>query len=70
MDEFFELRLEATLSVDGQLHLSMFLTDRQGQWFLLEDWTAEDHQEANEAKCAALDMISDWLTFSGHLIPA
>jgi hypothetical protein len=70
VDRFYEIRIEATVSGAEQLHLAMFATDERGQWFLLDDWTADDRQERNEAKADALDMVQTWLCFSGALLPA
>jgi hypothetical protein len=66
----FELRLELTTTEAEQCHLAMFATDEHGQWSLLEDWTADDRQEATTALGEASTMVDSWLAFGGRLLPA
>jgi hypothetical protein len=70
MSVLFEFRIEATVSEAEQLHLAVFATDEHGQWVFLDNWTGDDHQEVQEAKASALDMVTTWLAFSGALLPA
>lgn len=69
MDTFHELRLELSVTPANQAHLALFVTDRDGQWFLLEDWTAEPTCR-NVVVDEASSMVSDWLAFGGQLLPA
>lgn len=70
MSKLHELRLELTTTEAEQLHLAMFATDEHGQWLLLDDWTADNRPEADQAIAEAAQMVDGWLTFGGAIIPA
>lgn len=70
MDTHHELRLELAAAGDELIHVSLFCTDRDGQWFLLDDWTAETRQDAAVVTAEALGMVDTWLQHGGRLIPA
>jgi hypothetical protein len=70
MSQLFELRMELTTTEAEQCHISLFVTDEHGQWSLLDDWTADDRQDAQLAIGEASSMVNDWLVFGGRLLPA
>lgn len=61
MDRFHELRLELSYSTPDCFHLSLFVTEPDGQWSLLDDWTVEDQAGADMAMGEASSFVDGWL---------
>lgn len=66
-----ELRVELTVLGDGTaIHIGLFATTLDGQWFLLDDWDATTPKQQGYAAAQLSQMVEDWTIFGGHPLPA
>lgn len=61
MDDFHELRMELSTTGAGQMHLAVFATDPTGQWMLVDDWVADNGDQAEHAIAEGASLVDGWL---------